>query len=675
MSKITASTVSDTISSQKTTLALSVLLKGLAGSFFVYYNFDMFNAIKSLFTKSVYGLYKSTDRVGGTFTWSKGKSLSLYEKSLYTNKAIAKRAEKVGQVEFVLTDRKGKKVENEWTKLLDRPNAYMTGDQFWRTVQKYYDIVGFACIHMNYGENQVFRTGKVPQSLEVLRSDMIEIVYNADRTEIVAFRYTPEGGTTTDYHPDDIVYLYNPDPRYLLQGESLLSSAIRAIETEVQISEYHANILRNGGRLETIFKVKDPLGAGQIDKLKEQYRDKYSEARRAGEPLFLGGDIDIEKTSMSPQELAYLDTKVSTLDDIAIATGVPKAILGVTTGETFSNADASIRIFLRETIKPLMDNLVNVLDWRLIPDEFELSFVDPTPEDQEQKMAMLKTANDINAVTLNEKREMLGLEPIKDGDTIYAPFNLSPLGEKPEPQEKVLKKKTFAHPLADADVRRAYAKLADARLERYQRKFLAQTKDFFKGQRERLVTSLGATRKRKNLIDEAYNQTLEINIAKETLLPILRELFKEAGQDTMQTFKLGRFVFTDVMETALQKRAEMFSESIIATTTDQLQNAFKESLDAGESRDQLVNRINELYTDITKGRAETIARTEVHNAVQEANLFGYKQAGLPIKIWVTVGDDRVREEHRSIDGEERPIDMPFSNGLQYPNEINCRCSI
>lgn len=631
----------------------------------------MFKAIKSLFTKSIYGLYSSTDRLSASSSWSKGRSLSLYEKSLYANKAIQKRAEKVGQIKFVLKDLKGNDIENEWTTLLDKPNSHMTGDQFWRTAQKYYDIVGFACIVMDFGENQVFRKDKVPNNLYILRSDLVEVVYTADRSAIKEFNYTPDNGTPITYQAEDVIYLYNPDPRNHLIGESLLSSAVRAIDTEVQISEYHANILRNGGKLETIFKIKNPLATDQVDKLKEQYRDKYAEAKKAGEPLFLGGDIDIEKTAMSPSELAYLDTKISTLDDIAIATGVPKSILGVTSGETFSNADASIRIFLRETIKPLLDNLVNVLDWRLIPEKYSLSYIDPTPEDQDQKMQLLKTASDVNALTINEKRQMLGFDPIKGGDEVLVPFNLTSMNTpKDAPTKQKKSNAKFVHPLSDLETRDMYRKIVDVRLTRKQRKMLQATESFFKGQQSRVIQSLGGE---KSLFGEVFNSALEISIAKDTLLPVIRDIFKESGQDTMDTFELGKFSYTDVMETSIQLRADMFSESIIATTTDQLQRIFADNAD--KTRQELVKDIKDLYTNISDGRAQVIARTEVHNAVQDANLFAYKQAGLPIKIWVTVGDARVREEHQALDGEEKPIDMPFSNGLQYPSEPNCRCSI
>ena len=50
-----------------------------------------------------------------------------------------------------------------------------------------------------------------------------------------------------------------------------------------------------------------------------------------------------------------------------------------------------------------------------------------------------------------------------------------------------------------------------------------------------------------------------------------------------------------------------------------------------------------------------------------------KLTSQPRKTWISAGDDRVREEHMSIDGESVPLDGKFSNGLDGPSEPMCRC--
>src|SRR5690606_8595210 len=229
-------------------------------------------------------------------------------------------------------------------------------------------------------------------------------------------------------------------------------------------SEYHAKVLRNGGRIDGVFTFKTALNKAQLKELKESYEEEHAGARNAGRPLFLGGDAKYEKLGLSPDELSYLESKGVTLDDICLMTGVPRAILAQTSGETFANADAAIAIFLRETIKPLLTDVTTLLDYRLLPDDLDLTFVDPTPEDVDRKTKQIKTAHEVNAVTINEKREMLGLEPFADpaADEILIPFSVIPLGqEKPQadPQaekpdkgdekEQKAAQKSFEHPLRD----------------------------------------------------------------------------------------------------------------------------------------------------------------------------------------------------------------------------------
>lgn len=631
----------------------------------------MFERLKNfIYQKQFSGLVGFGDFTH-SYLWQRRNSLSLYEKSLYVSKAIGKRAEKVGQIDFILHDKRGDEIENEWTELLRRPNPHQSGDQFWRLAQKYYDIVG-ACYILKKSEG-IFN--KKPTSLELLRADLVEVVLNKEKNDILGFTYHHEG-KKNDYTPDEIIYLYNPDPRNPLLGESLIVSAIRTIETETQISEYHANVIKNGGKPEMIIGVEGVRSQEELDRITESYVSNKAEKISKGVPYFAGGKLSILSAGMSPAELGFLDTKISTLNDIVIATGVPKSILGVTSDETFANSDASIRIFLRETIKPLLNNITDALNWQLIPDEFTLEFIDPTPEDMEDKRKNIETASKVNSLTTNEKREMLGLDPAKDGDDILVPFNVVPLkGLMEEPKEKKIKS---YHPLQNRTIRKMYAKQKDAQMTKFEERMLKATNKFFNEQKERLLDRLGETRKRKDILDGVYSNTLEISLAKEGLVPVIRQIFIENGKDTAQTFGLD-FNMSSSAERSIIERANLFTESIINTTSDQLARNFRESFEAGENREQLVRRIESLYGDISKGRAEVIARTEVHAAMQNSNLEVYRQAGLSIKIWVHVDPTDTsgssRATHQEIDGEEAPLDGYFSNGLFAPSEPNCRCQI
>lgn len=199
---------------------------------------------------------------------------------------------------------------------------------------------------------------------------------------------------------------------------------------------------------------------------------------------------------------------------------------------------------------------------------------------------------------------------------------------------------------------------------------------------ERIIDNIDNTI--KSLESEAFNMELEIALAKEELLPFLEQAALLAGQGAvlLQGSDYDFFLSSQLLST-LDKRADLFTRSINETTFEELKRDFAESFELEETRQQLIKRIQVRYGQISKGRARTIAGTEVQVANQTGIFEGYRQAGAGIKIWVAISDGRTRESHVMVDGEEKPIDVPFSNGLMYPGDptgsasevINCRCSI
>jgi len=397
----------------------------------------MFENIKSIFRK---GVGDSVTWVFGgnsgvrNFRYDKNKALTFYEKSLYLNKAINKRAEKVGDIEFILKDLKGNEVENEYTKLLEKPNDSQTKTQFFKLLQKYMDIYGSYFILKDYGEAVLFSKKLVPKQLYLLNPLFIELVTDTANEKITGYKYA-NGEHQGTYTLEQIIHGNNPNPRNPIHGESLMASGIRALETNIFADEYQANSLSTGGKLDTIIQAKSVASSTQLEEMREAFRKSRQESfdlSGGQEPFFAGGDIDVKRLGASSKEIEYIQTKKMSIDDISILTNVPIEILGVTSGATYANADASIRIFLRETIIPLQKDIVDLLNWRLIPEQFDLTIVDPVPEEQEEKRKDLEVADKINAMTINEKRIALGLTEIQGGDDILIPLNLVALSSQRE---------------------------------------------------------------------------------------------------------------------------------------------------------------------------------------------------------------------------------------------------
>jgi hypothetical protein len=94
-------------------------------------------------------------------------------------------------------------------------------------------------------------------------------------------------------------------------------------------------------------------------------------------------------------------------------------------------------------------------------------------------------------------------------------------------------------------------------------------------------------------------------------------------------------------------------------------------------------------------RAETIARTETTRVLNQARQQGTEEvvasADIPeddvVRTWSAVQDNRTRDTHAEMDGQERglnePFDSPSGAQLMYPGDpsapadevINCRCAV
>ncbi len=106
----------------------------------------------------------------------------------------------------------------------------------------------------------------------------------------------------------------------------------------------------------------------------------------------------------------------------------------------------------------------------------------------------------------------------------------------------------------------------------------------------------------------------------------------------------------------------------------------------GESMDKIAKRLRNVQ-EMNKTQAIRSARTIVTGAENKGRQDSYARAeadGIILeRTWLATNDSRTRHSHAVLDGETRPIDTPFSNGLMYPGDPNgipeetwnCRCTV
>ncbi len=116
------------------------------------------------------------------------------------------------------------------------------------------------------------------------------------------------------------------------------------------------------------------------------------------------------------------------------------------------------------------------------------------------------------------------------------------------------------------------------------------------------------------------------------------------------------------------------------TTRSFINTTVTDGIEAGKSYNEIAKDITARFKDFSEGRAKRIAVFETGDAYEQAGMDfakGLEDEGLEMeKSWLTVGDNRVRDEHSANEGEGWiPIDQSFGSGDdRAPTDPGCRCS-
>ena len=115
-----------------------------------------------------------------------------------------------------------------------------------------------------------------------------------------------------------------------------------------------------------------------------------------------------------------------------------------------------------------------------------------------------------------------------------------------------------------------------------------------------------------------------------------------------------------------------------------------EGAEAGIGVPEVARKLRKEWKELSKFRAERIARTEIVGASNAGSIAGAQDiaasADVAIrKVWVTFIDGQTRDAHVAANNQERAMDASFNvdgEALEFPgdpngraaNIVNCRCS-
>lgn len=112
-------------------------------------------------------------------------------------------------------------------------------------------------------------------------------------------------------------------------------------------------------------------------------------------------------------------------------------------------------------------------------------------------------------------------------------------------------------------------------------------------------------------------------------------------------------------------------KSIPSQVIDQVEGIVNRAFTSGSLHGDVADEIEERF-NVGESRARLIARDQIGKLYGQTNAIRQQELGIERFVWRTAGDERVREEHADLDGEQFDYDDLPDEGL--PGEpIQCRC--
>lgn len=215
-------------------------------------------------------------------------------------------------------------------------------------------------------------------------------------------------------------------------GISLLAPAQLEISQYLNASIHNNSVIVNQCKPSLGFFIEgDYPSDDQIDSIKKTMNE-ISGNRNAGKPFLFFGKARVEKFSESIKDMDFDRLKKTTTNKIFQCLKIPLPMLNEDT-MTFANFSSAQIAFYDNCVLPQAKKIFNFLNHKLLPilgeKQYKLAIDPATINALEQRKIELATAySQAGSLTRNEIRAMLGYEAVENGDTIYQPQNLVPVG-------------------------------------------------------------------------------------------------------------------------------------------------------------------------------------------------------------------------------------------------------
>ena len=489
--------------------------------------------------------------------------------------------------------------------------------------------------------------------------------------------------------PNDMVYFKKPNIiNPYLRGKGRAEGIGDEIETDEYMAKQSKRYFFNNA-VPPMVGMMPGADESSINRAEEKWQQKYGGYNNAHKTAWLNWDAKFQILKETYKEMDFIESRKYLRDAANQHFSIPPELFGILENSNRSTIDAAYYLYTKNVLRKELKFIDDTLNIQLIPefsDKIYIEHDNVVPEDEEFELKKASEGLKNGGLTVDEWRIANGWEelPNSKGQILYTPLNMIPtaldgnaLETNLEPQQRGLPNEEIKKKINVEQKERLWY-IFDKAAIKNERNFINTLKKYFQQQQDKINDKLTKSIKQAtDNPDELLDWDEEDALLLIALTPLWLNSLKEGYEIANSTYGLG--ISFDLLNPKFLNWIDEFgldrAKGINITTKKKLRATLSQGISEGLSIPKLRDLISEVYSDAKGYRSILIARTETVTTVNSGALSTYKVGNIQQKEWLTQIDSRTRIAHIKLNGEIVGIDQPFSNGLQYPSEPNCRCTI
>jgi HK97 family phage portal protein len=394
--------------------------------------------------------------------------------------------------------------------LLQRPNPYMSEFDFWYAILTFQALAGRAAF-----EKERAASGQVVR-LWPMRPDYLHPLPSS-KEFLGGYRYGKPGEPRHGrfIEAKDVLDLKLFDPIDFYHGWPPVAVAARVGDVDNSQTDFIKLFYEKGGVPPGLLKTKQKLSDDKVTELRARWAARYGGHEHWLQPAVLDADAEYQKVGSTIDELGFETLDSRNEARVCMVMDVPPILVGAKVGlerATYSNYAEARLSWWEDSLVPryidLNDGIINqlLIEFELegsgVMTDWDMSRVAALQDKRQKAWDVAGTALKSGAVTVNEYREMVGLQQVENGDVFLRPITIQDVaegeerevlinadgtqpsgnGEEPEEASRLW---WIPPPWAETDEAKKFDSREDA-----EDAIEAALDDYFEGARERIVAEV-----------------------------------------------------------------------------------------------------------------------------------------------------------------------------------------